>query len=58
MADVLMNRQECEVYEISDKPDVVDELYEYQLNMYQRKKDKELDFWIDKPARYYEMLEE
>lgn len=34
MADVLMNRQECEVYEISDKPDVVDELYEYQLKMY------------------------
>jgi hypothetical protein len=58
MADILMNRRGCEVHEISDAPDVVDDLYDFQANLYQRKKDKELDFWIDKPSRFYEWLEE
>lgn len=58
MADVLMNRQFCEVYQVdATRDEPIDDLMNFQKRIYKEKKKTELEYWVDVPPRYIEQIE-
>lgn len=59
MADILMNRNDCKPYEMKQSSDgAIEELMDFQKNIYKKRKKQELDYWVDVPARFLDNLEE
>lgn len=58
VADILMNRHDCPILEITIKMNVQKEMVKYQTKYYVEKKKSELKFWIDPPQSFIEDLEE
>jgi hypothetical protein len=60
MADILMYRHSYKMFDIREEgaDDVIDGLMDFAETNYTKKKNREMDFWLDKPARFMEELDE
>lgn len=60
MADILMYRHSYKMFDIEGEGtgDVIEGLMDFAKVNYAKKKSRELDFWLDKPARFTEELDE
>ena len=60
MADILMYRHSYKIFDIKDiaADDVTPGLMDFAKTNYNRKKTREMDFWLDKPPRFLEELDE
>ena len=60
MADILMYRHSYKMFEIREEgsEDVIQGLMDFAETNYTKKKNREMDFWLDKPARFTEELDE
>ena len=56
MADVLMCRNEYPFYDITRGEDQTGELMKFQEKVYRKKKDQELDYWVDLPNSFMDQL--
>jgi len=52
MADVLMCRNDYLFYDVDGGGDVTGELMKFQEKVYKKKKDQELDYWVDLPNSF------
>ena len=58
MADILMYRHSYKKFDIEGEGDVIRGLMDFASVNYTKKKSREIDFWVDKPARFTEELNE
>lgn len=57
IADILMFRHEYRFYDIQTGSGILEALTLAQENIYKKKLSQELDYWIDIPARFHDMLD-
>ena len=58
MADVLMCKHQCKVFEHDMQADMCGDLIAHAEKLYKKKKRKERAYWIDMPDRYVQDLDE
>jgi hypothetical protein len=58
MADVLMYKHDCKVFEFEMQEDIPGELMSHHEKIYRKKKKKEMEYWIDMPDRYVQDLDD
>jgi hypothetical protein len=60
MADILMYRHSYKIFDIKDiaADDVTPGLMDFARTNYTKKKNREMDFWLDKHPRFLEELNE
>jgi hypothetical protein len=54
MADILMNKYDCQYLDLENQDDVIEELMTFQRKFYEKKKKSEQCYWVDKPPRFLE----
>jgi len=59
MADILMNRNHCQVYKMNrNSREIVDDLMRFQKTIYKHRKKQEKSHWVDVPERFLDNLEQ
>lgn len=59
IADVLQNRHYLEPFKIDKaEKNVSEQLFKHQQNLYKKKKNQELQFWVDKPEDFQQSIKD
>ena len=56
IADILMFSHVYKAYEIGSGDEIVDELTEFQENIYKEKLKQEANYWIDVPSNFHQQI--
>lgn len=58
IADTLMFRHQCHYLEISETVENIESLFQFQEDLYRKKRQQEQDYWVDRPEDFIDSMKE